>query len=228
VTFDRTEAVLFDLDGTLIDSAPDLAAALNATMEKMGRRTYGEERVRHWVGNGARTLVSRALSGSRTVDEGLDDALLAEALEIFMEAYRARLCERTRLYPGVAGTLERLAAAGLKMAVVTNKPGPFVAPILRKLGIEGFFALTLGGEDLPEKKPHPMPLLHAADTLQAPAARCLMVGDSRNDILAARRAGMPSVAVTYGYNYGENVADYGPDAVADRFEEIAAFLEGRP
>jgi phosphoglycolate phosphatase len=224
--FFETKVLLFDLDGTLIDSAPDLAAALNETMAKLGRESFDEERVRHWVGNGARTLVSRALSGSREVDPDLDGTLLAHALEIFMEAYRSRLCERTRLYPGVAETLAQLGRKGYTMAVVTNKPGPFVAPILEKLGIAERFALILGGEDLPEKKPHPMPLLHAAETLKTPVSRCVMVGDSRNDILAAQRAGMPAVAVTYGYNYGENVADYGPDAILERFEELPEMLGG--
>ena len=226
MTFTDTQTLLFDLDGTLIDSAPDLAAALNETMAELGREPFDEERVRHWVGNGARTLVSRALSGSREIDPDLDGKLLAHALEIFMEAYGRRLCERTRLYPGVAETLAELARKGYTMAVVTNKPGPFVAPILEKLGIAERFALILGGEDLPEKKPHPMPLLHAAETLKTPVLRCVMVGDSHNDILAAQRAGMPSIAVTYGYNYGENIADYGPDAILERFEEILEMLGG--
>ena len=223
----KREAILFDLDGTLIDSAPDLATALNRTMQKLGRPVYDEATVRHWVGNGATALVSRALSGGREIAPDLDEALLKRALEIFMALYQERLCERTALYPGVRETLERLSSQGLRMAVVTNKPGPFVAPILRKLGIERFFEFALGGEDLPRKKPHPMPLLHACEKLGVPVERALMVGDSSNDILAAKAAGMRSVGVGWGYNYGEEIADYGPDAVIERFDELLGLLEGR-
>ena len=225
MAFANIGALLFDLDGTLIDSAPDLATALNRTMEKLGRPTYDEATVRHWVGNGATVLVSRALSGSREIAPDLDKKLLDEALAIFMGLYRERLCERTVLYPGVRETLERLRTRGLRMAVVTNKPGPFVAPILEKLEAVHFFDLTLGGEDLPHKKPHPLPLLHASQKLGVPVDKALMVGDSRNDILAAKAAGMRSVGVSWGYNYGEDIADCGPDAVIGRFDELLGLLE---
>lgn len=223
--FKNREIILFDLDGTLIDSAPDLAAAVNETMAKLGRETYDEATVRAWVGNGAGVLVKRALSGSRDIDENLSETLFEEALAIFMASYRKRLCDATALYPGVRETLERLEALGLKMAVVTNKPGPFVAPILEKLEIGRFFDLTLGGEDLPRKKPDPLPLLHACERLGASAGEALMVGDSKNDILAAKAAHIPCVAVGYGYNYGEDIAVHGPDAVIERMEELVEMVE---
>ena len=218
------EAVLFDLDGTLIDSAPDLADALDETMRRLGRPAYGEETVRRWIGNGATTLVARALSGSREIDPDLDAALLQEALELFMAAYRRRLCERTRLYPGVRETLDALTKRALPMAVVTNKPSAFVAPILEALAIARYFPFALGGDALPRKKPHPMPLLHACERLGVPPERTVMVGDSSNDILAAKAAGMRSVGVRWGYNYGEDIAAYTPDAVIERFEALTEVI----
>jgi len=218
------DTILFDLDGTLIDSAPDLAAAVNDMLEKLGRERFDEETIRHWVGNGARILVQRALSGSREIDGNLHEDLLDEALGIFFESYGNALCESTVLYPGVLPTLRRLRNAGFMMAVVTNKPSPFVHPILDTLGVSHLFDLTLGGEDLPRKKPDPLPLLHACERLETTVDRTLMVGDSRNDILASRAAGMESVGVRYGYNYGEPIEQYGPDAVVDRFEEIVVLL----
>ncbi|WP_201351916.1 phosphoglycolate phosphatase [Hydrogenimonas urashimensis] len=226
VMFETKKAILFDLDGTLIDSAPDLASALNATMKALGRMPYSEETVRGWVGNGARVLVTRALSGSREITEGPDEKALKEALAIFMEAYRERICERTLLYPDVRETLKSLKKRGFTMAVVTNKPSLFVKPILEKLAIAEFFALTLGGDDLPRKKPDPMPLLSACERLETRVEETVMVGDSSNDIVAAKRAGMQSVGVTYGYNYGEEIAKQHPDAVVERFGEIAELFHG--
>ena len=224
MNFGNKEVILFDLDGTLIDSAPDLADAVNATMERLGRKTYDESTVRGWVGNGATVLVKRALSGSREIDENLLDDVVKETLAIFMEAYRERICERTVLYPGVPGTLEALRDAGCRMAVVTNKPSPFVGPILEKLGIASLFDLILGGEDLPRKKPDPLPLLTACERMGATVDRAVMVGDSSNDILAAKGAGMQSIGVTYGYNYGEEITVCGPDAVVERFDELPRLL----
>ena len=224
MNFGNKEVILFDLDGTLIDSAPDLADAVNATMERLGRKTYDESTVRGWVGNGATVLVKRALSGSREIDEELLDDVVQETLAIFMEAYRERLCERTVLYPGVSGTLEALRDLGCRMAVVTNKPSPFVEPILEKLGISSLFDLILGGEDLPRKKPDPLPLLTACGRMGTSVESAVMVGDSSNDILAAKRAGMQSIGVTYGYNYGEEITVCEPDAVVDRFDALPHLL----
>ncbi|WP_457597168.1 phosphoglycolate phosphatase [Hydrogenimonas sp.] len=218
-------AILFDLDGTLIDSVPDLAAALADTMRALGREPCDEARVREWVGNGARVLVKRALCGGMEIDESACAGIFDDALATFMRAYEKRMCEKTRLYPEVATTLSRLREKGAKMAVVTNKPGPFVAPILRHLGIEGHFDLIVGGEDLPRKKPDPMPLLHACEKLGVQPSEAVMVGDSRNDIEAAKRAGMPAVAVRYGYNHGEPVEALFPERVIDRFGELPDILE---
>jgi phosphoglycolate phosphatase len=226
VQFHDRELILFDLDGTLVDSVPDLANSINHMLRELGREGFPEETIRGWVGNGAAVLVRRALSGTREVDPELDEGLFARARGIFLEHYGAHLPGRTRLYPGVGETLEELGRRRYRMAVVTNKPAPFVPPILEGLGIAGHFETFLGGESLPVKKPDPRPLLHCCELLELPAGRAAMVGDSRNDILAARRAGIPSVAVSYGYNYDQPVEALEPDRVVERFGELLEIFPG--
>lgn len=216
----KTKAILFDLDGTLIDSAPDLAAAVNATMEELGRASYDEATIRTWVGNGATTLIGRALSADRRIDPALDERLWREALSVFMDHYRCRICDKTVLYPDVEEVLRHLKDRGYEMGVVTNKPSEFVAPILKKLGIDAFFKTVLGGDDLPVKKPDPLPLIVAMERLGVKPDTTVMVGDSENDIIAAKRAGVFAVGVTWGYNYGEEIAASRPDAVIDDFKAL--------
>jgi phosphoglycolate phosphatase len=180
--------------------------------------------IRNWIGNGAAMLVKRGLAGNREILPEPDEALFAEAMECFLDHYGRVLNEATGLYPGVAETLEALKEEGYTMAVVTNKPSPFVGPILRNLAIERHFDLIVGGEDLPRKKPDPLPLLHACDTLGHPKEKALMIGDSANDILAARAAGIPVIAVSYGYDNGRSVQELGADAVIGDFGEILGML----
>ncbi len=222
---DSKEAILFDLDGTLIDSVPDLAAAINDMLKHLGRDTYSEDTIRYWVGNGAQTLVRRALSGSREVDESLDDTLFEKALATFLEIYGENLAVSTVAYEGVHDTLQRLKAQGYRMVVVTNKPYHFVEPLLKNLKLEGLFEFWLGGDSLERKKPDPLPLLVACETLGLPVDHCVMVGDSSNDILAAKAAGMASIGVRYGYNYGEDLSIFNPDLLVDHFDEIGDILE---
>jgi phosphoglycolate phosphatase len=150
----------------------------------------------------------------------VDPDRLEHAHQRFLEAYGRAPEEGSRLYPGVRDFLAALQARGLPMALITNKPARFVPPLLRSFELDGFFGLTLGGDSLAEKKPHPAPLLHAAAHFGVAPARCLMVGDSRHDIEAARRAGCPVAAVTYGYNHGEPVTASGPDWVVDSLPEL--------
>lgn len=223
MSFEAVRAVLFDLDGTLVDSVPDLATAVDATLAEFGREPAGEARVREWVGNGAQRLVKRALTGS--MDGEPPAALFEQAFPRFLEHYGRHLSDRSRLYPGVAEALATLRAQGLALAVVTNKPERFVAPLLSALGIARDFAVVVGGDTLARKKPHPAPLLHAADALGAAPAATLMVGDSRNDVLAARAAGMGIVCVPYGYNHGEDIRLAAPDAVVEDLRELASLLK---
>ena len=211
------KVIIFDLDGTLINSAPDLALAVNHMLETLKRDTFSEAIIDGWVGNGAQVLVNRALSGQREIDKNLDTALSAEALDIFLTFYAENLCISTVAYPHVQVTLKVLKGMGYRLAIVTNKPFAFVAPILEGLELDGLFELILGGDSLPQKKPDPAPLLHVCDKLSVSVDECVMVGDSKNDILAANACGMQSVGVTYGYNYGEDIGIYEPNMIVDDF-----------
>ncbi len=216
----KKKLLLFDLDGTLIDSAPDLSYSVNLMLEQLGREHFDDATIHGWVGNGARTLVSRALSGSVEIDTTLDAELLERALEIFLHYYHENICVKTQLYEGVKETLHALSQAGYKMAVVTNKPYAFVSPILEKLALTEFFEMFLGGDSLEKRKPDAQPLLHVCKTLGIDVDDAVMIGDSKNDIIAAQRAGMQSIGVSYGYNYGEDITTYNPDRVVKSFKDI--------
>ena len=148
----QPQLLMFDLDGTLIDSAPDIAINGNKMLKTLGKNPHQPARFRHWVGNGATVMVNRALSGSDTIDPNLPDALKQQGLEIFMQAYLAAPCVATTLYTGVKATLAKLKAQGDTIAVVTNKPAAFVTPILKTLEIDQYIDFQLGGDDLDEKK----------------------------------------------------------------------------
>lgn len=222
--FTHKEVILFDLDGTLIDSAPDLALAINHMLTSLGRPTFTEELIRSWVGNGASVLVKRGLSGKSEVDETLEEHLIEQSLHLFLDFYKDNLCVNSKLYPGVGVCLKILKARGYLLALVTNKPAEFIAPILTGLELDGLFEILLGGDSLPKRKPDPLPLLHVCQTLNVTADQCLMVGDSKNDILAAKAAKMESIGLTYGYNYGEDIGLHKPEAVCDDFSDIVALL----
>jgi len=212
----------FDLDGTLVDSVPDLAAATDRMLLELGRPAAGEDKVRHWVGNGAALLVKRALADSHdpAVVAAISDAEFEPASARFRAIYAEENGRQTRLYAGVREVLQALHSLGIPLAVITNKPKLFADPLLECMGITTYFDLVLGGECLAEKKPHPLPLQAAERHFGVAGSGCLMVGDSRNDVEAARAAGWVSAALTYGYNHGEPVASSNPDWVLDDFREL--------
>lgn len=213
-------AVLFDLDGTLLDSVPSLAAALDRVLLALDRPPAGIDAVRAWVGNGAQTLIERALAGNHAARPPADGALVAQALALFLDYYGEQPTAGTLLYPGVVETLERLSQRRVPMAIVTNKPARFVAPLLDSFAIGHHFSLLLGGDSLAQQKPAPQPLLYAADHFGVAAARCLMVGDSITDVRAARAAGMPVAWVSYGYHQGLSAAQLGADWAVDSLTEL--------
>ncbi len=219
------EVLLFDLDGTLVDSGPDLALAVNRTLKDLNRATFDQETIHHWVGNGAKVLIERALSGSSTIDKQLDVPLAQNALTIFFEHYQQCLCIESVLYDDVKKGLFTLKAAGFRLAIITNKPAVFIQPILTGLGIDNVFELLIGGDTLSEKKPHPAPLHYALQQLNVVAEQCVMIGDSKNDILAAKAANIDSAGLTYGYNYGEDINQYQPQWCFDTFGELLSALE---
>ncbi|MFY0991414.1 phosphoglycolate phosphatase [Halomonas sp. C05BenzN] len=224
---DDIELVAFDLDGTLVDSVPDLARAVDAVLADLALPAAGTAKVRDWVGNGSLKLMERALRFATHADAAspgagseVDEALLERAHRGFLEHYGRDPGAHTRLYPGVRECLDALRERGLRLALVTNKPVAFIAPILEGFGLERHFDLCLGGDSLPEKKPDPAPLLHVAAHFGVAAEACLMVGDSRHDIAAGRSAGFRTLAVPYGYNHGEPVRDSGPDGVVESLAEL--------
>lgn len=210
---DLPAAVLFDLDGTLLDSVPDLAAAVDRMLALRGHPPAGVEQVRDWVGNGAPVLVARALAGD-VEHAGIDSPEAQAALKDFLAAY-AESHTLTQVYPGALALLDWLAARQVPMAVVTNKPERFVAPLLEEKGLARYFDWLVGGDTLPQQKPHPAPLHYVLELAGVDAGRALFIGDSRNDVLAARAAGMPVVAVSYGYNHGQPIAASAPDLLVD-------------
>lgn len=211
---------LFDLDGTLVDSVPDLATALNKMLSDYQLPTYDEHVIRHWVGNGARVLVERGLSGDTKINHNREQLEVDTALDKFLFYYRTLETKSTVLYDGVFDTLHALKQRGYTLVLITNKPSEFIAPILSSFSLLSLFSLTIGGDSLPEKKPSALPLLNACEQLNISPSQCVMVGDSKNDILAAKAANIKSIGLTYGYNYGESISTYQPDWVFDSFSEI--------
>lgn len=205
--------VMFDLDGTLVDSVPDLAAAVDKTLHDLGRPSAGVNKVRDWVGNGARVLVRRALAGGLE-HAHVDDAQAEQALELFMQHYAANHA-LTQVYFGVKPTLDWLREQQVELAIVTNKPERFVAPLLDEKGLGGYFRWIVGGDTLPQQKPDPAALRHVLRLARVEPAQALFVGDSRNDVRAAKAAGVPCVALSYGYNHGRPIAEEHPAQVLD-------------
>lgn len=231
----KIRGVAFDLDGTLVDSAPGLTAAVDNALYALELPMAGEERVVTWIGNGADVLIQRALTWARQERAALrasqgkpsvdhDDIPQAEQQTILrklFDRYYGEVAEEgSFLFPAVADTLGALHAKGLPLALVTNKPTPFVAPILASLDIAKYFTVVIGGDDVKNKKPHPEPLLMVAEKLGLAPTELLFVGDSRNDIQAAKAAGCRSIGLTYGYNYGEPISQSEPDYIFDQFNEL--------
>lgn len=219
----RPKMILIDLDGTLVDSVPDLAFCVDAMMGRMGRAPYGEAAVRNWVGNGVERLVRRSLTGQLNGEPV--DADFEQAYPIFLELYRDNTSQRSRLYPGIREGLDWLKGAGYRLGCVTNKAAQFTLPLLQDLGVYDAFGIVVAGDTLPEKKPHPQPLLHAAAHFGVAPAHALMIGDSKSDVTAARAAGFQIVCMSYGYNHGEDIRNYAPDAVIDSMAELQGLLE---
>lgn len=214
------QLIAFDLDGTLLDSVPDLALGVDQAVQSFGYPSVTEEQVRDWVGNGADILIGRALSRSIDIDSSLDQGLLKEARVRFDDFYHKTAHQNSYLYQGVVETLQALKKEGFKLAIVTNKPSKFVPDILAQHGIANLFEDVLGGDAFEKKKPDPVALNWLLEKHQVTAKQMLMVGDSKNDILAAKNAGCYSFGLTYGYNHGEPIANSQPDFVADNIAEL--------
>ena len=216
--FTDIRALAFDLDGTLVHSAPGLADAIDLALADLKLPAAGIERVSTWIGNGADVMMSRALTYALGREPQPDEQRDARAL--FDKHYADTVEAGSTLFPQVKATLEALQAKGIPMAIVTNKPTPFVAPLLASLGIADAFPLVIGGDDVIVKKPHPAAIFLVLGKFGVLPGQLLFVGDSRNDILAAQAAGVPNIGMTFGYNYGESIATSQPDLTLDSFEEL--------
>ncbi len=219
----KPSMVLIDVDGTLVDSVPDLAYCVDEMMKQLDMPARGEQCVRQWVGNGVERLVCRALINR--LDGEPDEALFRKALPLFDALYAENTSRRTRLYPGVSEALAFLKTTGVHIGCVTNKASRFTLPILNDLGIRDYFEIVVCGDTLEKKKPDPMPLLHAAQQMGVDPRESLMLGDSMSDVKAARAAGFSIVCMSYGYNHGEDIRDYHPDAVVDTMDEIKTVVD---
>jgi phosphoglycolate phosphatase len=218
----KPKMILIDVDGTLVDTIPDLAFCINEMMVQLDMPRRGEARVRLWVGNGTERLIKRALTGRMNGEP--DEDLYQRALPIFLNFYAQNISKRSRLYDGVREGLAGLRAADMRLGAVTNKPERFTLPLLKQMHLLDYFEIVVSGDSLPRKKPDPLPLLHAAEVMSIAPAHALMLGDSETDVIAARAAGFQIVCVSYGYNHGENICDVNPDAVIDSIAELKTLL----
>ena len=213
-------AVLFDLDGTLVDTLPDLLWAMNALMDEMGRRPIAAAELRGWIGDGVAALVKRALEATG----GLADASAAAAAERYLTHYASHVAVESRAYPSVAPALQALRSAGYRLGVCTNKPTRLAVAILESLGLIASFAAVVGGDSVAARKPDAEHIFATLRAMDAGGGKRLMVGDSGNDVAAARHAAIPVVVVSYGYAHGAP-ADLGADAVIDDFAALPTLVE---
>ncbi len=205
-----SQLILFDLDGTLIDSAPDLAGATNEMLLLRGRPALPLSALRSHVGSGARGMLGAAF-GCKPGDAEFE-ALKAE----WFELYEPRILRETQLFEGITAMLDALSAAGLRFGIVTNKAERYAHPVCEGLGLTARASVIIGGDSTPHRKPHPAPVLEAARRAGVEASACVFVGDDERDVLAGRAAGMRTVAVSWGYvDAGKHIGEWGADHLID-------------
>lgn len=213
---------MIDLDGTLLDTIPDLAAAANGMLSELGMPALPEARIRDFVGKGIHNLIERTLTND--MDGKPDPALFARALPLYDKSYHAINGKHTTIYPGVKEGLDLLRAQGYPLACVTNKVERFTLPLLDYVSMADYFRCVVAGDTLPQRKPDPAPLLHACRQLQVAPEEMLMIGDSMNDAQAARAAGCLVFCVTYGYNEGHDVRTLDVDAIVSSLVEATQLI----
>ncbi len=219
----RVKAVMIDLDGTLLDTIPDLAVAANMMLRELGRPPLDEALIRTFVGKGIPRLVERALAGA--LAGAADPDLFARALPIYERCYAGVNGRHTTIYPGVKEGLDRLRDQGFPLACVTNKAGSFTLPLLEHMKLASYFAEVVAGDTLPRKKPDPLPLTHTCEKFGIAPRDMIMIGDSLNDARAARAAGCPVFCVTYGYNEGQDVRELDIDAIVTSLLDATRLIQ---
>lgn len=221
------EAALFDLDGTLLDTAPDLAHAANAMRVEFGMPLLREDVIASFLGKGMDNLVRRVLAGSLRPEELPDYPPFDLALASFRRNYHAVNGDRAVIFDGVLEGLQALRVENIRLGVVTNKPTEFTLPLLEQTGLRGFFSTVVCGDTCEHKKPHPQPVLHACAQLDVAPGQAVLVGDSINDSLAARAAGTAILVVPYGYNEGRDIHSLDVDAIAPTFQAAVEWILAR-
>ena len=216
-------AVLFDLDGTLIDTLPDLHAAACAMLNDLGRPPLPLESIRAYVGRGIPNLIKRVLANSLHVAEDPNPPP-PEAVASYRRHYARENGRNAKVYPGVLEGLASLHAQGVPLGVVTNKADTFIQPLLEQTGLSGYFEVLVGGDRLPKVKPDPMPLVWACGRLGVSPAETLFIGDSINDALAARAAGCPVFLLPYGYNEDRDVHELDCDAIVESVRDAVKLI----
>ena len=216
--------IVFDLDGTLIDSAPDLVKAVNYALTKLDKPTHSQVTIQQWIGNGADVLVKRALLNNWHVGEIPDD--FEDAFELFKTYYAEHDWVHSRLYDGVLETLQTLKNDGFKLACITNKTARFTNPLMETAGLAPYFDFIASGDTFAEMKPNPLPLLETAKLFNVAPENAWMIGDSINDISAGKRAGFKTIAVSYGYAGQHSMADLNADYTVNAMSEIVDLIKG--
>lgn len=208
----RYQAILLDLDGTLVDSIPDIASATNAMLVELGRKELALDLIKSFVGKGSNILVQRALNAGNT-DTAYNELEYEQALKLFAKHYALTNGEESLVYDGVFDGLSAFKALGCRLAVVTNKPVEFAIPLLNKLRLASYFDIIIGGNSTDEKKPHPLPFTYACEQLAVAPKNALVIGDSNNDAIAARAAKIDVLLVPYGYTEGMDVQTLDVDGI---------------
>lgn len=221
----RIKAALVDLDGTMVDTLDDFTASLNGMLAELGARPVTRDETAGYVGKGSEHLVRSVLSARFSADE--TDARFAQALERYQAHYALVNGRHTRLYPDVEPGLAALASAGVKLACVTNKPHRFAVALLDQYGLAHYFSVILGGDSVARKKPDPLPMLAACDAMGVAPSEAVAIGDSENDALAGRAAGMATLTVPYGYNHGKAIQTINSDGIVATLLEAAGFIANR-
>lgn len=217
------QVIMVDLDGTLLDTAPDLALAANLMLQELNMPEQSTATIQSYIGKGIQKLVKRTLTGQ--LDGEPDATLFAKALPIYEQHYAKHLSDNTRPYPGVVDGIKSFQQAGFRLACITNKAEAFTIPLLRATGLYDHFEIVLSGDSLPKKKPDPMPLLHICEHFKVSTQQALLIGDSLNDAIAARAAGCPVFCVPYGYNEGRDVHGLDCDAVVTTLVEATRLIQ---